>query len=357
VRALSTSKETLVLGLVLIGSGLSEVLPSLVSVSPVLQLGEIIGLALMSVGVAVFVFGQFWSPKSGIRPFGVAFLSFDLALGGILTLVFAVILSADSFLFISLLILSLAIFALAYLFLEGNVFGWIGIVLLTLIGVVGSIVGIGNAYVVNVPGVLGSVFILWYVFRPHVSKYFRQEPLRIDLKRKYVVLPLILVLVMLAVFSYSYADPPSRRLYSSMSESGGPWGGASSSDMMFGVNDVVYFSFNVTSKWPITFTIGLNYGVAPVVTAFGMNGTGAGIVPVRGQYEIFYAPIGIPEATLSVEITVKMYSLRPAFLQWILLSSDALFALSAVALFTKTETGLSSELERKVLIKNNLLMR
>jgi hypothetical protein len=299
------------------------------------------------VGVVTVVVGTVWHPKGEGRPLGLTILSINYAIGGILSLVLAV-LSFDVFLFTSLAVLSLVIFALVYLILRGSFYGLIGVALLTFLGLVGSLLGVGNGGMVNVPGVLVAAFILWYLYRPHVAKYFRQEGWQVNLKMKHLVLALILAVAVLIPVSYYYAYPPSRTISMQMAESGGPSGGASSTDMTFAVGDVIHFSYSVTSKWPVTFSIGLSSDSALVKTGPGMSGSGSATVLVPGQYSVFYQPVGIPEASLDVKITVEMYSLRTAISQWTLLDLYAIFALSVQGLaakrhepqgLAKTQTG------------------
>jgi hypothetical protein len=152
---------------------------------------------------------------------------------------------------------------------------------------------------------------------------------------KHVVLALVLAVAMLVPISYYYVYPPSRTISMQMAESGGPSGGGSSTDMTFAAGDVIHFSYSVTSKWPVTFSIGLTSSAALITTGLGMSGSGSATVLVPGQYSVFYQPVGIPEASLDTKIIVEMYSLRTAIIQWALLDVCAIFALSVQGLAGK----------------------
>ncbi len=323
---MSISKEILVCGLVFVASGLSQIVASLTFVSSWSSSREIVGFATVVLGVVICVVGSIWQPKSDGRPLGLTIVAIDFVIGGILSLALAVSLSdLAGLLFFTLLGgLSLVLFTSSFLLLKGNFYGWLGAIVITFAGLVISVLGLNQNYVIDIPGVLGAIFFLWYLDRPQVTKYFGQNRLWIDAKKKHFVLMLVIALIALVPLSYYYVDPPSRTISFTTGGGGGGWVG--STDMIFQQGDVLNFNYVVTSGEPVTFEIGLGYQSPPIATVSGMSGSGEARIPVAGQYSTCSTPIGGSVSMLKVDITVKMFPVRAPLTQWALLDMYLIIA-------------------------------
>lgn len=308
---MAVSKEVVSYGFILIGSAVSQLLSIPWIYGPFSLYMQYAAVSLILIGVVIIILGLFWR-WDWKRPLGISLLAVGYALAGLLVLVIG------GWIFTPLFAFSLVFFIVVWGIVAAKKWAKIAIETISIIGLLFSLFGIGNDFVVNVPGVLGAIYIVWYVNRPYVAGYFGTGARRIIPKEKNIVWISFFALLLLVPMIFFYIDPPSRRIASWVAGWGSPAsGGSSGSEYIFGVGDILKYDFQVDeNSSSIIFSIERkDVPELKIAEAQGRYGSGEAYVPITGQYWVYAVSIDT-YYKVHYEIVVKMFSLRRHILQW-----------------------------------------
>src|SRR4030042_2377996 len=166
------NKETVLCGATLIASGSSQLVYSWVFSE---SIWFAFGCVCLSLGAVVTMLGLLRIFRPSERPLGIAVLGLGYGAFGLAIL-------AGALLFTPLLLLSIVCLAVSYGLIKGKAQARQAALLPTVLGLLTSIVmgTINNSIPLVesfplVPSVLGSVYLLWYLSRSHVTRFFGAE--------------------------------------------------------------------------------------------------------------------------------------------------------------------------------------
>lgn len=321
VVALTVSREVVFFGLTLVGAGISQLFGSFMTYWPLSLVIAYVGVGVVLTGLLITVLGLLWKWGPWKHPLGVSLLAVGYVLVGLFIMVLG------GWIFTPLFLLGFVFFIIAWAILTPKKWGKFIVEILAIIGFALSFLGVGNDGVVNVSGVLGAFYMLWYVNRPHVARYFGVSEWNISLSRRDVLMISFFALILLLPITLFYLAPPSRSTTDWM---GGNGGGTSNANYVFHYGDIVIYSFHVDNGSAVEFSIQLDSPRFTIVTAQGYSGSGEASVPYPGQYTVWVEPLDTV-STVHFEIAVKMLSVRAHLSQWALLD---IYAVSGLLLTT-----------------------
>ncbi len=206
------NRETVLCGATLIASGSSQLVYSWVFSE---SIWFAFGCVCLSLGAVVTMLGLLRIFRPSERPLGIAVLGLGYGAFGLAIL-------AGALLFTPLLLLSIVCLAVSYGLIKGKAQARQAALLTTVLGLLTSIVmgTINNSIPLVesfplVPSVLGSVYLLWYLSRSHVTRFFGAEKATqnrvhyTEIERQPKGLMTVTVgLLLLAVFiAYCYFNP------------------------------------------------------------------------------------------------------------------------------------------------------
>lgn len=315
---LASSREVLIYGLTLVGSGASQLVTAPTFYGPLSLYLEYFGFGMVLIGALLSILGFFWKLSPRERPLGVTLLVFSFVFSGFANIVLG------GWLFTPLFLLALFCFVSAWALLTRR--KWVKSLLeiVAIISMLVSVLGLGalNDYVVYIPGVLGALYIFWYLNRPHVAKYLNAEPRNIILSERTVHIVLLFALLLPLFMAYFYYNPPSRSITSHIngfSDGGGAGSGTSGPEYVFYRGDILNYSFQVDSGFaPVNFSIQRFEFPLTIASSLGSSGSGVVTVPISDQYTV-WAITQANSMSVRFEILVSMSSVRLHIAQWALL--------------------------------------
>lgn len=328
---LAVSKEVVTYGFILLGSAISQLMSIPWIYGPFSLYMQYAAIGLMLIGVIVIMSGVFWRWGPWKRPLGISLLAVSYVFVGSISI------ALGGWIFTPLFILALVFFIVAWAIFAGKKWAKTVIEIITIISLLGLVLGIGNDGVVNVPGALSAVYILWYVNRPYVAGYFGSEVRRMELKERDILLVSFLALLLLVPLTFFYIAPPSRRIVDWMAGWGSPAsGGISGPEYVFGIGDMLEYSFQVDeNSSSIVFSIQREENPKmTIATVQGEYGSGVANVPITGPYWVYAVSVDT-YYKVHFEIIVKMFSLRRHILQWAFLDIFLIATLVSIKLRTK----------------------
>lgn len=317
---MTISKEVVSYGFVLLGSAISQLLSIPWIHGPFSLYVQYAAFSLIIIGIVLIFLGIFWRWGPWKRPLGISLLAVGYFFVGLLAMIMG------GWIFTPLFALSLVFFIVVWGIFTAKKLAKLAVEILSVIGLPLSLLGIGNDSVVNVPGILGAMYILWYVNRPHVTAYFGTQARRIIPNEKYILWISFFALLLLIPMAFFYVVPPTRKIVDWTAGRGSPAsGGSSGPEYVFGVGDILEYNFHVDeNSSSIIFSI--KHGEMKIAETQGRNGSGEAYVPVTGQYWVNVVSV---ETYFKVhyEIVVQMFSLQRHILQWAFLDLFLVFTL------------------------------
>lgn len=311
-------KQISVYGLVLVGSGISEILAEqLINAPTSITLVQYVGAGIIVVGALIFLAGLVRKQMPSVKLLGITLLAISYAALGFLSILLG------GYVFTPLFLLALLCFLLSYGLLATKSWALTGVQLLMVIGIFVSFFLIGMGYVSGVAGILNASYMIWYTSREHVTEYFKKESVMPKLNRTVLVIVLVFSLLFFLPIGYLHYYPPMSRA----SSNGG-------TDYTFTQGDVVNCTFQVPAGWPpVTVTMYNDVSGVGVASATGMSGSLVATVPSSGTY-VFEGQSSWSYCTFDYDVVVTEYSIRRFTLQFALLDSYLVIAvLSAILLF------------------------
>jgi len=338
------NREALLFSATLIASGLSQLTYSWVFSEPVWLA---FGLVCVSLGIAVTALGlsQVFGPFE--RPLGITLLGVGYGAAGVIALF------ACALLFIPLLLLALVCFAISCGLIKGKARARRAALLISGLGFSASIVMsiidtslplVGS--VPLVPSVLGSVYLLWYLNRSHVTKFFdagkaTQNRFRYSARPNEVekhprgLIALTAGFLILALFlTYCYFNPLNDHvIYQDVTDArvqgagelGSP---ASGSSIRFsaGRGDLLNYTFRVSSyaSGPAHFWVAREVdetAQSTILEKIDFESSGSAYLPQTCKYALWVAVQNAPgQITARCDIFITSLSLRRPIMQSLLLS-------------------------------------
>ena len=343
------SKEEALFGAVLIASGSSQLVYSWAFSE---SIWLVFGSACASLGIAITILGFLWTNRN---PAGITVLGLSFSLLGFLA-VFAGVL-----LFAPLLLLAALSFALSWGLIRRRTWARSAALLtiaLTLsasvfTGMMSTLFPIAETFAF-VPSTLASIYLLWYLMRPHVTQIFDPEDsVRRRLRRtdgepnKRGLMPVALGFILLASFLfYSYSNPPSGMPISTIVNIRGSLGAgelgtpALGHELRFWASrgDLLNCSFQCTEAEPVHVWLILYANENANATIFeriGLDGSESVWVPRTGDYAMWITTQRPARADVLCEVWVTSFSLRRPIVQSLLLS---LFGVAVTTFVMLTST-------------------
>lgn len=310
VEILRASREVVFYGLIHVASGFSTLVYGRM-VSETLRLYS--GLVSMALGLVIFAVSLLWRWGPWPRPLGITLLGISFSLAGLVTVILG------GWLFTPLFALALVFFLVAWGLFSGK--SWTRTVVYVIVGIslLMSLIGVVDL----VPGVLGSMYLLWYLNRPHVAEYFKGSFWRIDVQqhKKGLIFTTVVLLLLTLPLTYLYINPLSYTALSGTTSGSSSGPGAGGGSHFFARRgDLVTYSFQVVENSPpIHFWI--EFSESPQVTiasTFGYEGSGTAEVPYTGDWIAWVESTGT-YMSAQREVQVTLYSARVSIVQGFLL--------------------------------------
>jgi hypothetical protein len=328
------SKEETLFGAVLIASGSSQLVYSWIfSESSWL----VFGLAFVSLGIAITILGFLWTNRN---PAGITVLGLSFCLSGFLAIVAGVLLLAP-------LLASAAVsFALSWGLIRRKAWARPASLLTTALVLSASVVTgmISTRFPAAdtfpfVPSTLVSIYLLWYLMRPHVIQLFDPEnSVRRRLHRtgeepnKRGPLAIATVFLLLTSFLvYSYSNPLSGMPVAAEVNIRGSLGAgelgtpASGRELQFWASrgDLLNCSFRCTDAEPVHVWL-VRYTNENTSTTLleriSLEGSESALAPQTCNYAMWITTQRPGRADVLCEIWVTSFSLRRPIVQSLLLS-------------------------------------
>ncbi len=330
VCVLPISREVIVYGLAIVGSSISQLVaaygrPSMIY-EPLRAYMGYLGIGSMLIGFSIIVLGVLWKWGPWQRPLGISLLAVGFVLLGLVSIVLG------GWLLTPLFILSFVFFVVAWGISIGKGWGKTAIEIIMIIGILLSALGIGNNGVVYVPGVLGALYIFWYMGRTHVAKFFGAYPREIELGGKVTILTLLLALLILVPITFLCVYPPAHRI----ADRKVTGTGISGPGYRFSAGDMLSYSFQIDEGlWqPVVFVIESFTDRLSIVTIQGYNGSDTTTVTFSDRFWVSIAnPRGYyGDSVVEYEIIINSFSIQMNALEWMLLDVYFVVTFSAIML-------------------------
>jgi hypothetical protein len=348
------NRETVLCGATLIASGSSQQVYSWVFSE---SIWFAFGGVCLSLGVVVTLLSLLRIFRSSERPLGITVLGLGYGAFGLAIL-------AGTLLFTPILLLTIVFLAVSYGLIKGKAQARQAALLTTVLGLSTSIVmGTLNTSIPLVdsfplvPSVLGSVYLLWYLNRSHVARFFSAEKATQDRVRHTETeghpkgpMALTVGLLLLAVFlAYCYFNPPNDYVIlqdvinidvQGAGELGNP---ARGSSIRFSASrgDFLNYSFrcmtaqpNASTHFWVTREVNETAQVT-VLEEIGFEGSGSALIPQTGKYTMWIAVQRAGKVTVRCIMLITSLSLRRPFIQLLFLS---LFGAAASIFLTLAPT-------------------
>ncbi len=312
------------------GGGISQLVAFPTIYGPLSLYVAYAAVILVIIGLIIAFLGLYWRWGPWKRPLGITLMVISFVFVGFVSILLG------GWLYTPLFLLAIASFAVTWLLLTGRSYGLLAVAALAILGLLASIIGVTNDGVVYVPGMLGAFYTFWYINRPHVTKYFKEEPFTIKVTRRRLVQTLVLAVLAPLPLAYLYVNPPSRTIASIISGNGG---GVSSPEYYFRNGDTLIYKFQVDpSSAPIEFSIRQDVPSSIMLAQeTGRSGSGTVNVFFSAQYYVWFEPRD-SWAELSFEIIVILTSWRRSIIQWGLLDIYLMILLLSM-IWLKEESG------------------
>jgi hypothetical protein len=331
---LVSSKEEMLFGAALIASGSGQLAYSCI-------LSEYdwltLGLACASLGVILTALGYRWTT---LNPPGITVLGASWSFLGLLILV------ASVMSFTPLLFLAGVSFVLSWGLIRRKTWARSASLLATAVALSASIVtGIMSTLFPAaeiypfLPSVVISVYVLWYLTRPHVAQMFDlEESTRRRLRHAEEVpnnrgtIAIATCFVLLTSFlAYSYSNPPSSMPIASIVYIRGSLGAgelgtsATGTKLLFWASrsDLLNCSFQCTSSESVHVWMTYNMNENTTATIFetiSLEGSGSALAPQTGNYAMWITTQKPGQANVLCDIFVTSFSLRRPIVQSLILS-------------------------------------
>lgn len=309
------SSEVVFYGLIVVGSGLSQLIDNW-TVPDLYKLYA--GWSLLVIGAFLVIIGLFWRWGPWQRPLGVTLLAVSYGLTGLIAIIFG------GWLLAILFLLALVFFVTAWALITGKTWGRLAAYVITGIGLLLSLIGISSDGVIYIPGFLQSVYIFWYLNRSHVTEYFDAELLwEIGSSRRTLVFPFVLTFVLVPFLVNAYINPPTYTIISDRLQGWGTGPGGGSGQHFFAKSgDLLAYSFEVDiDSAPVRFYIeSSEYPRVLLTSSEGRSGSGLVEVPFTSQWTMWAISQGT-HMSVQVEMSNTQFSLRVPIVQWLLLNS------------------------------------
>ena len=293
-------------------------------------------------GVVVTVLGFLSVFRRFKRPLGVTISALIFGFVGLLAILDGAWLSAPLF----LLAISCPVFSWGLF--KGKMWARRAVMLVTGLGLLTSIVVSTTGFSILilesfplVPFVLGSVYLLWYLDRPHVTEFFGVEEatrkrMHHTEREKYprALIAVIVGFLALALFLvFCYFNPLNdHAILQDVTNIGEGAGGLGSSArgtrIEFSVtrDDLLNYTFKCIKAQPASLvhfwvTREINEtGRVTIVEKIGLEGSGSTIVSQTGKYALWIAAQRSAQVTVECDIFIMSLSLRKPILQSLFLS-------------------------------------
>jgi hypothetical protein len=335
---LRVGKEVIFYGLVMVGSGLSQ----LIDYWMVPDFYKLYAAwSFLVIGILAVIIGLLWRWGSWERPLGVTLLAISYGLIGLIFIILG------GWLFVPLFLLALVFFVVAWALFKGKTWGRLAVYVITGISLLLSLIGIRTNGVIDIPGLLQSMYIFWYLNRSHVVEYFGAESLgEIKIPRKILIFPLVLTFVLVPLLVNVYINPPTYTMISDRLEGWGTGPGGGSGQYFFAKRgDLLAYSFEVdVDSAPVRFYIeSSEYPPVLLASSEGRSGSGLVEVPFTSQW-IMWAISQGTYMSVQVEVRATQFSLRENIVQWLLLDLYiAAFVFSLIITFRRVKMSYISE--------------
>ncbi len=341
---LAISKEVIVYGLTIVGSSISQLVATHTRPSVIYEplrgyMGYLIACSML-IGFSIIVLGSFWRWGPWLRPLGTSLLAVSFALVGLLSIFLG------GWFLTPLFVLAFVFFVVAWGISAGKGWGKTATEIIAVIGLLVSALGTGNDGVVFVPGVLGAVYIFWYMGRPHVAEFFGAYPREVELGGKVSVLTLLFALLILVPMTSLCINPPTHRI----ADRKAAGEGISGPDYRFYTGDVLSYSFQIDEGlWEVVFVIRSFTDRLSIVATQGYNGSGTTTVTFSDKFWVLVErPLGSYGSSVAqYEVIINSFSIQIHTLQWMLLDIYLIATLSAIILNRRLRKSDSENLRKK----------
>lgn len=328
------NKEAGLFGTVLIASGSSQVVCSWIFSE---SIWLVFGLACVSFGIAIVALGFL---RTNRKPSGIIILGLSYGFSGLLAIRGGVWLSAPLFL------LAAMCFSLSWGLIKRKTWARPASLLTTALVLSASIITgtISTLFPAAeifplVPSTLVSIYLLWYLTRPHVTRFFDPEDStekRLHYtgeERNYrgLIAMTVCFLLLASFLAYSYSYPLSGLPVAAEVDARGIQGAgelgtpARGRELQFWASrgDLLNYSFRCTDAEPahvwVTHDLNENKSVT-IVEKIGLEGSWSTWAPQTSNYTMWIANQRPRQTIVLCEIWVTSFSLRRPIIQSLLLS-------------------------------------
>jgi len=271
------------------------------------------------IGFLVSIIGVFWRWGPWKRPVGLTFLAASYGLAGLIAVFIG------GWLFTGLFLLGIIFFAIAWAIIRGKSLARMAVYLITCLGLLMSLIGITNADLIYIPGVLQSVYIFWYLNRPQVAEYFNLTAIwEMDTSRRTLVFLFVVPCILIPYLSNLYINPPTYTVFSDKLQGWGTGpGGGSGWYFAAKHHDLLAYSFAVdVDSSPIRFSIeSTQHPPVALVSSEGRSDSGIVEIPFTSEWEMWAIISEGTYMSVEVEMSITEFSLRVPVTQWLFLVS------------------------------------